>query len=105
MLNIPLKNYFLPNKVDYVLHRYPFTKYTNDSYRKVNHCQMHSNDGTQVITSSIHILHSLFVNRKDIRELLLGTSSQSIINRFLESYTTEIVDGNVEYKIQIRKPY
>ncbi|MGM7379779.1 hypothetical protein ACOI3H_20025, partial [Acinetobacter baumannii] len=63
---IPLKNYFLPNKVDYVLQGYPFTKYTNDSYRKVNHCLMHSNDGTQVITSSIHILHSLFVNRKDI---------------------------------------
>ncbi|MGS5777325.1 hypothetical protein ACVETM_19455, partial [Acinetobacter baumannii] len=102
---IPLKNYFLPNKVDYVLQGYPFTKYTNDSYRKVNHCLMHSNDGTQVITSSIHVLHSLFVNRKDIRGLLLGTSSQSIINRFLESYTTEIVDDNVEYKIKIRKPY
>ncbi|TDI25161.1 hypothetical protein DWA06_19945, partial [Acinetobacter baumannii] len=46
---IPLKNYFLPNKVDYVLQGYPFTKYTNDSYRKVNHCLMHSNDGIQVI--------------------------------------------------------
>lgn len=102
---IPLKNFFLPNKVDYVLQGYPFTKYTNDSYRKVNHCLMHSNDGTLVITSSIHVLHSLFVNRKDIRGLLLGTSSQSIINRFLESYTTEIVGDNVEYKIKIRKPY
>ncbi len=38
-------------------------------------------------------------------DFLLGTSSQSIINRFLESYTTEIVDDNVEYKIKIRKPY
>ncbi|EPJ8675914.1 TPA: hypothetical protein JI312_20680, partial [Acinetobacter baumannii] len=102
---IPLKNYFLPNKVDYVLQGYPFTKYTNDSYRKVNHCLMHSNDGTQVITSSIHILHSLFVNRKDIRGLLLSTSGQSIINRFLESYTTEVENDNIEYKIKIRKPY
>ena len=102
---IPLKHYFLPNKVDYVLKGYPFTKYTNDSYRKVNHCLIHSNDGTQVITSSIQVLHSLFVNRKDIRGLLLGTSSQSIINRFLESYTTEIENDNVEYKIKIRKPY
>lgn len=102
---IPLKYYFLPNKVDYVLKGYPFTKYTNDSYRKVNHCLIHSNDGTQVITSSIQVLHSLFVNRKDIRGLLLGTSSQSIINRFLESYTTEIENDNVEYKIKIRKPY
>ncbi|EXB09393.1 hypothetical protein J514_3358 [Acinetobacter sp. 1396970] len=66
---------------------------------------MHANDGTQVITSSIHVLHSLFVNRKDIRGLLLGTSSQSIINRFLESYTTEIENDNVEYKVKIRKPY
>ncbi|MDR8257960.1 hypothetical protein FPK65_22170, partial [Acinetobacter baumannii] len=64
-----------------------------------------SNDGTQVITSSIHILHSLFVNRKDIRGLLLSTSGQSIINRFLESYTTEVENDNIEYKIKIRKPY
>lgn len=102
---IPLKNYFLPNKVDYVLQGYPFTKYTNDSYRKVNHCLMNSNDGTQVITSSILVFHSLFANRKDIRGLLLGASSQSIINRFLESYTTEVENNKAEYKIKIRKPY
>lgn len=65
---------------------------------------MHSNDGTQVITSSIHVLHSLFVNRKDIRGLLLELRvNPSLI--VLESYTTEIVDDNVEYKIKIRKPY
>ena len=62
------------------------------------------NDGTQVITSSIHVLHSLFVNRKDIRGLLLELRvNPSLI--VLESYTTEIVDDNVEYKIKIRKPY
>ncbi len=65
---------------------------------------MHSNDGTQVITSSIHVLHSLFVNRR-ILGAFIRNFSQSIINRFLESYTTEIVDDNVEYKIKIRKPY
>ncbi|MDR8278986.1 hypothetical protein FPK83_23670, partial [Acinetobacter baumannii] len=47
----------------------------------------------------------LFVNRKDIRGLLLSTSGQSIINRFLESYTTEVENDNIEYKIKIRKPY
>lgn len=104
---VPLKNYYLPttDKVNYDIQGYPFTKYSNDSFKKVNHCLLVSKDGIQVFTSAIHILHSLFVNRKDIRSLLLSTSCRSIINRFLESYSTELINDQVEYKIKIRKPY
>ena len=64
-----------------------------------------SNSNIQVITSAVHILHSLFVNRKDIRGMVLSSSIQNIINRYLESYTTENVEDQTEYRIRIRKPY
>ncbi|WP_343683055.1 hypothetical protein [Acinetobacter baylyi] len=102
---IPLKKIMLPQKNDYLIQGYPFNKYNPESYHKVNYCLMLSNDNIQVITSAVHILHSLFVNRKDIRGSLLFTPIHTIVNRYLEFYTTEIIDDQTEYKIKIRKPY
>ncbi|WP_098729659.1 hypothetical protein [Acinetobacter baumannii] len=102
---VPLKKIMLPQKNDYFIQGYPFNKYNPESYHKVNYCLMLSNDNIQVITSAVHILHSLFVNRKDIRGSLLSTPIQTIVNRYLDSYTTETIDDKTEYKIKIRKPY
>lgn len=101
---IPLKKIYLPQKSDFVLHGYPFTKYSDESYKKVNHCLMVSNNNIQVITSSSHML-ILFSRTKEIRGLLLSTPVDSIINRYLESYTTEIIENQIEYKVKFRKPY
>jgi hypothetical protein len=102
---IPLKKIMLPQKNDYVIRGYPFSKYNPESYHKVNYCLILSNDNIQVITSAVHILHSLFVNRKDIRGSLLSTPIQTIVNRYLDFYTIETIDDRTEYKIKIRKPY
>lgn len=102
---IPLRKIMLPQKSDYTIKGYPFNKYNPESYHKVNYCLMVSNDNIQVITSSIHILHSLFANRKSIRGALLSTPIQTIVNRYLDFYTTETIDDQIEYKIKIRKPY
>lgn len=102
---IPLKKIMLPQKNDYVIPSHPFNKYNPESYHKVNYCVMWSNDNIQVITSAVHILHSLFVNRKDIRGSLLSTPIKTIVNRYLDVYTTETIDDQTEYKIKIRRPY
>ncbi|MFW2099925.1 MULTISPECIES: hypothetical protein [Acinetobacter] len=102
---MPLKHLMLPKGNDFILQGYPFTHYSSETYRQVNHCLMVSNNNIQVITSAVHILHSLFVNRKDIRGMVLSSSIQNIINRYLESYTTETVEDQTEYRIRIRKPY
>lgn len=102
---IPLKKIMLPKKNDYIIPGYPFSKYNPESYYKVNYCVMWSKDNIRVITSAVHILNSLFVNRKDIRGLLLSTPIKTIVNRYLEFYTVETIDGHTEYKIKIRRPY
>lgn len=101
---MPLKHFMLPTGNDFILQGYPFTHYNPETYRQVNHCLMVSNN-IQVITSAVHILHSLFVNRKDIRGMILSSPIQNIINRYLESYTTETIEDQTEYRIRIRKPY
>jgi len=102
---MPLKHLMLPKGNDFILQGYPFTHYTPETYRQVNHCLMVSNNNVQVVTSAVHILHSLFVNRKDIRGMILSSSIQNIINRYLESFTSETVENQTEYRIRIRKPY
>jgi len=37
--------------------------------------------------------------------MILSSLIQNIINRYLESYTTESVEDQTEYRIRIRKPY
>lgn len=104
---MPLKNYYLPdpNKVNYNIVGFPFTKYSNQSYQKVNHCVMVSNDNIQVIASSVHVLHACFSNTKEIRKLLLKTSITKIISRYFENYSAEYVNDKLQYFIKFRPPY
>lgn len=108
---MPLKNYFLPNpnNVNYEILGYPFSKYSKNSYQKVNYCLLTSTNNIQVFASANHILHSCFSNTKDIRELLINTSINQIINRFFEDYTIKIIKNDFEeypeYTLKLRQPY
>lgn len=86
---MPLKNYFLPNpeQVKCDIQGFPFSKYSKDSFQKVNYCLLTSTDNIQVFASANHILHSCFSNTKDIRELIISTSIRQIINRYFEGYS------------------
>lgn len=101
---LPLKKLYLPQKSDFVLKGHPFTRYDDKSYKNVNHCLMLSKNNIQVITSAAHML-ILFSRTKEIRGLLLSTPIDSIINRYLEWYTTETIENKIEYKVKFRRPY
>ncbi|MGQ1305346.1 hypothetical protein ACT4XY_03240 [Acinetobacter baumannii] len=101
---IPLKKLYLPQKSDFVLRGYPFTKYDDKTYKNVNHCLMLSTNNIQVIASAAH-MPILFSRTKEIRGLLLTTPIDNIINRYLEWYTTEEIEDRIEYKVRFRKPY
>lgn len=100
-----LKNYYLPNSnnADTSVYKYPLTQYSKGSYQKVNHCLMVSNDNIQVIASSIHILHACFSNTKELRKLLLRTSPKKIVDRYLDIYFSEEINGDSKYTIKLKE--